>query len=444
MVLPLPHWGHGNWLDVLGKSKITNPIWYFSPMASFQGYGIRSSEYRRISWGLFFAGLACFALLYDTQPLLPDLSEHFKIPADQASLSVSATTFGLALALLVVGPLSERFGRKPLMMVGLTVSPFIGIACGFANTWHLHLGLRFLLGIFLSGLPAVGVAYLSEELDRKAQTAATGLYIGGNALGGMSGRLIIGFLNDWWGWQQALIAMGAVALLAALIAISLLPASRGFQSAPLRFRSLCLSTKMIFQDLGLVLLFLIGGSAMGAFVGVFNIVSYYLQEAPFSLAPSLLSLIFLVYLLGSVSSTLSGQLAMRFSTRKVAPFGALIMLIGLGLTGIPSLPLVVTGIAVFTTGFFSLHGVASGWTGARASAGLASTGQASSLYMVFYYSGSAFIGAGAGWAWHLWHWWGVCIYSGSFILLALVCTLILRKIPSLDDRFGPDKTISRY
>lgn len=401
------------------------------------GYDLHSPEYRRISWALFFAGLASFALLYDTQPLLPDLSDHFGVTADEASLSVSAATLGLAGALLVVGPLSERVGRKPLMVAGLIGSSLLGLLSGAVDTWTAHLAIRFALGVCLSGLPAIGVAYLSEELDPRAQAAASGLFIGGNALGGMTGRLVVGFLNEWWGWHDALLGMGVLATAASVAAIALLPASRGFVPSPLRFRLLWSATSAILRDRGLLCLFAIGMSSMGAFVGIFNMVSYRLQIPPYGLAPSQVSLLFLVYLLGSVASTAAGRLAMRYGHRAVAPPAAALMLAGLLVTLASPLAAIVAGMAAFTAGFFALHGVASGWTGARASAGVGATGQASSLYMVFYYLGSAVIGAGCGWAWHGWGWSGCVAYSAGATAVALAAALALRGIAPLADRRGP-------
>lgn len=71
--------------------------------------------YRRMSFALFAAGVATFALLYSTQALLPAISTDLRVSPDQASWTVSAATFGLALGVIPLSAVSERFGRRALM-----------------------------------------------------------------------------------------------------------------------------------------------------------------------------------------------------------------------------------------------------------------------------------------------------------------------------------------
>jgi predicted MFS family arabinose efflux permease len=80
---------------------------------------------------------------------------------------------------------------------------------------------------------------------------------------------------------------------------------------------------------------------------------------------------------------------------------AVVMIVGATITLASSVIAIVIGLVVMTTGFFGAHAIASGWVGARAQVGRA---QASSLYNLFYYSGSSGLGwAGgmvfAGWGW---------------------------------------------
>ena len=71
--------------------------------------------FRNTSVALFFAGFSTFAIMYSTQPLLPEFSREFHISPAMASLSLSMTTIALAVSMLFVGSLSEVKGRKPLM-----------------------------------------------------------------------------------------------------------------------------------------------------------------------------------------------------------------------------------------------------------------------------------------------------------------------------------------
>ena len=129
---------------------------------------------------------------------------------------MSLCTVGLGLALLVAGPVSEVLGRTVLIHASLWSSAVVALLCAVAPSWPVLLGLRALLGITLAGLPAVAVAYLREEVHEDSHAKATGLYIGGTALGGMAGRLVAGGLADLGGWRLALGGIGALALVCAV------------------------------------------------------------------------------------------------------------------------------------------------------------------------------------------------------------------------------------
>ena len=170
------------------------------PRADGPGVGVRhegylpgSSGYRRIVWSLFAAGLATFTLLYSTQALLPDLRRDFDVSTGASTLSVSLAMFGIGAGLLIAGPLSDVVGRTRLIHLSLGASVVIGFASALAPTWEALLALRFADGFALAGLPAVATAYLREELHPSSQGRAAGLYVGGTAFGGMSGRLVSGF-----------------------------------------------------------------------------------------------------------------------------------------------------------------------------------------------------------------------------------------------------------
>ncbi|MBU2664156.1 MFS transporter [Actinoplanes bogorensis] len=383
------------------------------------------TRHRRVCWALFAAGVATFAALYSTQALLPLLATEFGVTPGQSSWSLSMATIGLGATLLVTGPLSERFGRTRLIHLSVTLSALIGLACAIAPGWHALLVLRLLQGIALAGLPAVATAYLREELPASITGRVTGLYIGGNALGGMAGRLLTGAVSEAYGWRVALAAVGLLGLVCALVVAVLLPRSRNFTPRPASFGSL-----KALKDPALLSLYGIGACAMGAFVAVSNAMGFRLTTE-FGLGVGAAGAVFLVYPVGSVSSTLSGRLADRFGRRAVMPFGCLVTAAGLLMTLAGYLPVVVAGLAVMTAGFFCVHGVASGWVPVRAHAGDVPPAQAASFYLFAYYAGSSIFGSLAGTAWSLGAWPAVVALASVFVGLTGVLSVRLRAVPAL-------------
>jgi YNFM family putative membrane transporter len=390
------------------------------------GYLPGDPEYRKLSIALFAAGLATFALLYSTQPLLPQLVDAFHVSPSQSAFSVSFATFGLGLALLIAGPASEVLGRTNLMRWSVAATSLFALLSAFAPTWHLLLALRGLQGIAMAGLPAVAMAYLREEVHQDSHARASGLYIAGTAVGGMAGRLIAGGLSDVGGWRFATGGIAVVGVLCAAVVWLLLPASRNFQPRAARPHDLLGA----LRDPALLALYGIAATAVGAFVAVYNGAVFRLSGSPYELSAGAAGLVFCVYLLGSAGSATAGTLADRYGRRAVVPVGCLITLAGVAITLAAPLPLIVLGLAVMTAGFFAVHGVASGWVPARAHASGVGTGQASSMYLFSFYLGSSVFGGLAGTAWSRAEWTGVAGEAGALFVVTLILAILLRNVPS--------------
>jgi YNFM family putative membrane transporter len=390
--------------------------------------------YRRITLSLFAAGMATFALLYSTQALLPELATGFGVSAAQSTLTVSLATIGLGAALLFAGTISEVLGRTRLIHLSLFASTVVAFGCALAPGWHTLLVLRLLQGITLAGLPAVATAYLREELPAHLHARTAGLYIGGTAMGGMSGRLITGAVADLAGWRWALGAIAVLSLVCAVVVRFALPASRHFAAVPADPRRLLAMARDAVTDPGLLALYAIGAVAMGAFVAVSNALGFRLTGAPYHLSVGQAGSIFLVYPVGSISSAVGGRLAERWGRRTVVPIGCLITVAGLLLTLAGALPVIVLGLAVTTAGFFVVHGVASGWVPARAYAGGVAAGQAASFYLFAYYLGSSVFGSLSGRAWTAGGWPAVAGLALGLMVLAGALAGWLRHIPAHEQK----------
>ena len=379
-----------------------------------------------VNAALLAAGFATFAALYDVQPLLPVFSQEFGVPPATASLALSVSTFALAFALLGIGPLADRWGRKRPMVVSMVIGAGLTLACAAAPNFGTVIAVRVLEGIALSGLPGVAMAYLSEEIPPLQLGFAMGLYVAGTAVGGMAGRLLVGVLTDVAGWRLALCAIAVLSLLCAAVVGALLPESSNFTPNRQTFAQARAAYFAHVADAGLPWLYVVGFLAMGAFVTVYNYLGYRLEAAPFLLSQSQIGLVFIVYLAGVVASPVMGRLADRFTRRHVMWISAIVMLSGALLTLAHALPLVIVGMTVYTWGFFGVHSLASSWVGRRARA---NRSHASALYLFAYYLGSGVVGSLGGVAFATHGWSGVIALVGAIVASLLVIALTaLRKL----------------
>lgn len=398
------------------------------PACSLPHIAVGSPEFKRSSRALFFGGFSAFALLYSVQPLMPVLSREFALSAAQGSMVLSVSTGALAVSLVASSAVSERMGRKPLMVAAMVISALLTILCAFAHSYPQLLLLRAALGVALGGMPAIAMAYLGEEMEPTSLGLSMGLYISGSAFGGMSGRVIASVLSDHYSWRLALAAVGLAGLLAAWEFWRSLPVSRHFVPMRSAWRTFPAGFKLHLSDAGLPWLFSLSFLLMGCFTSMYNYIAYRLLAAPFHLSQSLVGAVSFLYLLGIYGSVWAGRLADRYGRRHVLWAVMTIMMAGLLLTLSNWLPLIVLGVALFTYGFFASHSVASSWVGRRASTNKA---LASALYLFFYYFGSSVVGSATGVMWGRAGWPGVVLVLGCALMLAMLVGLRLRGLAPL-------------
>ena len=372
------------------------------------------ASYRRMLLALFAAGVATFAALYSTQPLLDVLAQRFAIPASRAAWSVSAATVLLGIGMLVAGPLSNRYGRVRMINGSLVATAVLGAACALAPSWPVLLVLRAAQGLALAGVPAVALVYLREEVHLSVHPRATGLYIGGTAIGGMTGRFVSGGFAQLAGWRWGL---GAVAVLSGVCAVAVikwLPASRHFNrlgrqrsglagpgAGTARFPAWRESAAArALRDGQLLCLDLVAFLAMGAFVAV--------------------------YPLGSAGSALAGRLAEKKGRPIVIMAGGLFAVAGVAVTLGSALPIVVVGVAMITVGFFATHGVASGWVAAAGQRRHQAASAASAYYFLAYYIGSSIFGVVGTALWTSGRWPAVAAMAAVLLLIPVALVASLR------------------
>ena len=381
-------------------------------------------EYRRASLVLFVAGFMAFAMLYVVQGILPDVSQDFSVSPATASLTLSFTTLSLAVGVLVAASWSEGQGRRGLLVGAVLAAAVFTLAASVAPSFEVLLVLRVLTGLVLAGLPAVAMAYVAEEFHPSGLGSAMGLYISGTGLGGMTGRLAGGLLASASSWRVALAVVGVVCLIGGLGVAVRLPSSRNFVAVRGSMRERMAGLRGPLRDPVIIRLALCGFVLMGSLISFFNYLQYRLAGAPFNLSASLVALVFLLYLFGTVSANWMGRMADRRSRRSVLLLSMTIMAVGALLTLAELLPLVLVGAAVIVFGFFGAHSVSSGWVNAWATRQRA---QSSALYLFGYHVGSSVAGFVGGLFYVGFGWPGEV---GTMLVLLAVGVLVTLSLPS--------------
>lgn len=375
---------------------------------------------------MLFVGLAIFSGLYSTQALLPTFVEELSFSPTEAALTVSAATGALAVFIVPLSILSERFGRGRLLVISAILATVLAFAVPMVGDNVLALiSIRALQGAVLAGAPAVAMAWLSEELDENVLPRAMGLYIAGNTLGGIAGRLVPTGLLDFTGWRGALLGSAIVSGLFTVLFVLLLPKQRNFRAKQLRFKAEIRAMVNHWSNLNISLLFLFAFLGMGAFVSMYNFITFRLVDH-FGLPVALAGLVFVMYLAGTWSSARVGGIINRFGHGQTFIASTGIYALGVVMTLGP-LPVLLAGMFIFTAGFFAAHSTASGWVGQAAATNRA---EASSMYLFCYYAGSSVIGALSGLVFEAASWTGFIAYISCFTVAVILIGIWLLKSTS--------------
>lgn len=385
-----------------------------------------SAEYRNATLAMLCIGLAIFNALYATQALLPTLTTALDASPSEAALTVSAATGALALCVVPASILSEKYGRGRILVISALAATALGLMLPLAQTITQLIVLRGLQGVMIAGTPAVAMTWLSEELDDADLPGAMGLYIAGNTIGGLTGRLIPAAMLEFTTWRWALTASAAVAFCLAVAAACLLPRQRNFTPKLVirpatEFRAMARHGRNP-RILALCATAFLG---MGVFVSMYNFLGFRAIEH-FGLPPALVGMAFLLYLSGTWSAARAGHFVRRFGRGSVVAAGAILMLLGSLVAASNNLVLMLVGLFVFTASFFAMHSTASGWVGAVATRDRA---EASSMYIFCYYMGSSVLGAATGWAFQLLPWAGFIGVLAALLVLLSGIALALKAHP---------------
>ena len=376
-----------------------------------------SVRFKRIRNCIFLSGLSVFAQLYLFQPVLSDLCRDFQIDPATSSLAVSFSTLGMAAGLFFWAFKADTLGRAKLMSFSLIASAILTLLSSLAWNFPMVLALSLLKGMALSGVSAVALAYLNEEVSPAVLGTAISLYLSGNTIGGMSGRVCGALIAGWSSWHITALCLGLAALAIGIVFARRFPASLHFhpQHTDVRIKLRRMGSFLThFAFLGL---FLTAALILGAFVSVYNYISFVLEAEPFNLPHYIVAMIFLMYITGVAGSMCIGWLSDRHDAALLLKISLLLMLAGVLLLLVMKLWALIAGLGIVTFAFSGANAMSSRIVSIRAHRAKSS---ATCLYWLFYYVGSSIIGASSGLVLTSHGWNSFVLAIAGIVLIALL------------------------
>ena len=354
--------------------------------------------------------------MYLPQPVLPLLAQDFGVSPSSAGLLISALVLSVAFMSLVVAPLSDRVGRKPVLVGCSLLLAAPSLACALAADFSHLVVMRFLQGALVPGVLAISVAYLSEEFSASHVPVLVGGYISATVVGGMTSRLLSGAVSELLSWRWAFGVSSVFSLSVGLVLLVFLPASTHFHAAA-NLRGAYRGMAAHLRDARLVGGYLVGSLLFFAFLGLFTYLPFHLAGPPYNFSPLWIGLVFLVYGAGAVSSPLAGRLARRFRFWQVLAAALLVTLLANLLTATPSTGVLVGALLLLCFANFVVQSTATAFVAATAEHDRAG---ANALYLFFYYVGGSLGGFLPGLLWPLYGWAGVLALTVTALALAVI------------------------
>ncbi|WP_294142768.1 MFS transporter [uncultured Sanguibacteroides sp.] len=374
-----------------------------------------------ISVCVFLSGFSCFAQLYYFQPLLPDLAKEFSLTASHSSFAISFSTLGMVIGLFTAMFIADRIPRKQLISWALLSSSIFSVISSFSTSFFFLVLLSAAKGFLLSGATSVSLAYISEEVLPQNKGKITGLYIAGNALGGMAGRVISSYISEEYSWRIASVSIGILCAFFALLFLFFSPRSTNFTPKKENFKSLITENLKFITIKELVPFYIIGSLMLGIFVSLYNYLGFYLVKEPFNFSPYLIHYIYLMYLFGIFGSVATAKLTYYFDPVQVLKTTILISIPGIGLMYITNFWIVTLGLAILTFDFFVIHvicnRIVSEYNVMKRSVTI-------SIYLLAYYLGSSFWGSATGVVLDTWGW---QYFLAGLVVLLLVLYLFAKQ-----------------
>lgn len=217
---------------------------------------------------LFLAGLSAFGSFVNDMylPSLPSMTRFFGCSVSMVQMGLTTGMIGLALGQIVLGPYSDKYGRKPILLTSLVIFIIASVVSVFSPTIHFFLACRL-----VQGFGASGGYFLARTIPADVYSgrplAKTMAIIGAiNGFAPASAPVIGGFISDRWGWKGAFVALAIFAVVLLLFSPklkeTLLPSRRdkgrignAFKAYGLLLRNKAFMIHVVFKGAALGVLF---------------------------------------------------------------------------------------------------------------------------------------------------------------------------------------------
>jgi predicted MFS family arabinose efflux permease len=297
------------------------------------------------------AAFLTFAQAFMVAPILPQLAQSFDAAVGTVGLAVPAYLVPYGLMTLFWGPLSDRVGRRPIIVGSLVVFAGFTAATAFSATVGMFILVRVLTGAAASGVVPISLALIGDIFPFVQRGRALGWLFGGMAGGIAVGSTAGALTEPLVGWSGLFFVSAVGILVIGVLAMLLLPGPQPIMAAP--------SWASVVAGYGRLLTTARGRRTYGYVLvnavlhsGIYTWLGLYLVHR-FALGPVGVGLALLGYgVPGFVFGPFIGRLADRYGRARIIPAGVLVAAVcAFVLAAAVPFPVTVVAIAVLSLGY---------------------------------------------------------------------------------------------
>jgi MFS transporter, DHA1 family, multidrug resistance protein len=277
-------------------------------------------------------------------PSIPKLIDYFITDYATAQLGLSLFLAAMSVLQLIIGPMSDKYGRRPVMIGGIVMFLAGTLICLAAPSIHIFLFGRLVQAFAVAGI-VLSRAIVRDLVSREKAASAIGYVTMGMAVAPMIGPAIGGLLDELYGWQSSFILLGVLGLIALGFVVTNIPETNVSRGASLKAQ--LANYRLLLTTPAFWLYALTGATSAGVFFGFLGGAPA-LASGPLGLSPSSYGLWFAITAFGYVvGNFISGRFSERQGIRRMIIMGTLIALSGCAMPFLLFPTIGVSSLALF-------------------------------------------------------------------------------------------------
>ena len=284
---------------------------------------------QRITLAGLVATMAVSTDLY--LPAIPQLIESLRVNISQGQLSLSIFLLGFAIGQLFYGSLSDRYGRKPLLYLGLAIYAIATLGCAAAQDINTLIAARFVQGLGGACGPVLARAIVSDSYSRKDAARVMASIAGAMALVPAIAPIFGSWLLYVFNWRAHFILLLILSLITVFAVTKLQESCKTIGDSPLKLSQIFSQFSLCLSNRNFVGYTLCGGATYAAMFCYISTTSFIVIEL-LGVEPENFGYTFMSVVIGYITGAVtSSRLVNRWGVISVLTLGQLVGLAAAGL-----------------------------------------------------------------------------------------------------------------